>query len=261
MKLPVRETLSLIDETQKRVPASHHQMARRTLPMKIAVCMKRVPDTATRLTFTADGQSVDTSEVQWVISPYDEFAIEEGLRIRERAGEGSVTVITIGPEGASKEIRQALGMGADDGVLAVCDEPLDPIQTARSLAAILADRADDVVLFGKQSVDSQGAQVGALVARLLDRPFVNDIAAIEVGDGQVRIERDVRRRTRDHRRAATDRGRRRQEPQRTSIPETQGHHAGEEEVDRQGHATSRRTVPPDHRRHSSCCKTRRSDRR
>lgn len=159
--------------------------------MKIAVCMKRVPDTATRLTFTADGQSVDTSEVQWVISPYDEFAIEEGLRIRERAGEGSVTVITIGPEGASKEIRQALGMGADDGVLAVCDEPLDPIQTARSLAAILADRADDVVLFGKQSVDSQGAQVGALVARLLDRPFVNDIAAIEVSDGQVRIERDA----------------------------------------------------------------------
>ncbi len=159
--------------------------------MKIAVCMKRVPDTATRLTFAADGKSVDTSEVQWVISPYDEYAIEEGLRIRERAGEGTVTAITVGPEGASKELRQALGMGVDDGILAVCDEPLDPIQTARSLVAILADRADDIVLFGKQAVDSQGAQVGALVARLLGRPFVNDIAAIEVSEQQVRIERDI----------------------------------------------------------------------
>ncbi|MGE4620138.1 MAG: electron transfer flavoprotein subunit beta/FixA family protein [Planctomycetota bacterium] len=159
--------------------------------MKIAVCMKRVPDTATRLTFAPDGQSVDTSEVQWVISPYDEYAIEEALRLRERAGQGSVTVITIGPDGASKELRQALGMGADDGVLASCEDSLDPIQTARALAAILAEREDDIILFGKQSVDSQGAQVGALVARLLERPFINDIAAIEVNDGQFRIERDV----------------------------------------------------------------------
>ena len=159
--------------------------------MKIAVCMKRVPDTATRLTFSAEGKSIDTSEVQWVISPYDEYAIEEGLRLRERAGEGTVTVITVGPESASKEIRQALGMGVDDGIQATCDEPLDPIQTARALAAILSQRSDDIVLFGKQSTDSQGAQVGALVARLLERPFVNDIAAIEIDQGKARIERDV----------------------------------------------------------------------
>ncbi|MEC9476089.1 MAG: electron transfer flavoprotein subunit beta/FixA family protein [Planctomycetota bacterium] len=159
--------------------------------MKIAVCMKRVPDTATRLTFGSDGKSIDTSEVQWVISPYDEYAIEEGLRLRERAGEGTVTVISVGPDGASKEIRQALGMGADDAVLATCEETLDPIQTARALAKILENRSDDIVLFGKQTVDSQGAQIGALVARLLDRPFVNDIASIEVSDGAVRIERDV----------------------------------------------------------------------
>ncbi len=159
--------------------------------MKIAVCMKRVPDTATRLTFSADGKSIDTSEVQWVISPYDEHAIEEALRLREKSGDGSVTVITVGPDSSTKELRQALGMGADDAVLATCDTPLDPIQTARSLAAILAERGDDIVLFGRQSVDAQGSQVGALVARILDRPFVNDICAIEVNDGQVRIERDV----------------------------------------------------------------------
>ncbi|MBT5738459.1 MAG: electron transfer flavoprotein subunit beta/FixA family protein [Planctomycetes bacterium] len=159
--------------------------------MKIAVCMKRVPDTATRLTFAPDGQSIDTSEVQWVISPYDEFAIEEALRIRERHGEGSVTVITVGTESSTKELRQALGMGVDDAVLASSEEPLDPIQTARALASILESRADDVVLFGRQAVDSQGAQVGALVARLLDRPFVNDIAAISIEGDQVRIEREV----------------------------------------------------------------------
>ena len=86
--------------------------------MKIAVCMKRVPDTATRLNFAQDGTSIDTSEVQWVISPYDEYAIEEALRIREQIGEGSVTAISVGPESSTKELRKALGMGADDAVLA-----------------------------------------------------------------------------------------------------------------------------------------------
>ncbi len=159
--------------------------------MKIAVCMKRVPDTATRLSFASDGTSIDTSEVQWVISPYDEYAIEEALRIREQHGEGTVTVVCVGPESSTKELRKALGMGVDDAVLATSDEPLDPIQTARALAAILSKRGDDLILFGRQSVDSQGAQVGALVARLLGHPFVNDIAAMAVTDGKVRIEREV----------------------------------------------------------------------
>ncbi len=137
--------------------------------MKIAVCMKRVPDTATRLTFAPDGQSVDTSEVQWVISPYDEYAIEEALRIRERHGEGSVTVITVGSESSTKELRQALGMGVDDAVLASSEEVLDPIQTARALASILESRADDVVLFGRQGGGLSG-RPGRSPGRSLARP-------------------------------------------------------------------------------------------
>ena len=159
--------------------------------MKIAVCIKRVPDTATRLNFAADGTSIDQSEVQWIISPYDEFAIEEGLRLKEKAGEGTVTVITCGPASATKELRQALGMGADDAVHIQTEDDLDPIQIARCLSQVLESRGDDLVLFGRQSVDAQGSQVGALVASQLGRPFANSIASLEVDGTTVRIERDV----------------------------------------------------------------------
>jgi len=159
--------------------------------VKIAVCIKRVPDTATRLNFASDGTSLDQSEVQWIISPYDEFAIEEGLRLKEKSGEGSVTVITCGPSAATKELRQALGMGADDAVHIETEEDLDPIQTARCLAQVLESRGDDLVLFGRQSVDAQGAQMGSLVASLLGRPFANNIAKLEIDGSTVQIERDV----------------------------------------------------------------------
>ena len=159
--------------------------------MKIAVCIKRVPDTATRLNFAEDGISIDQSEVQWIISPYDEFAIEEGLRLKEKLGDGSVTVITCGPSSATKELRQALGMGADDAVHIVTEEDLDPVQTARCLSQVLAGREDDLVLFGRQSVDAQGSQMGALVASILGRPFANNIANLEIDGSTVKIERDV----------------------------------------------------------------------
>ena len=155
--------------------------------MKIAVCIKRVPDTATRLNFAADGTSLDQSEVQWIISPYDEFAVEEGLRLKEKFGEGSVTVITCGPATATKELRQALGMGADDAVHIQTEEDLDPIQTARCLSQVLEGRGDDLVLFGRQSVDAQGSQMGALVARHLGRPFANNLAGLAIDGSTVRI--------------------------------------------------------------------------
>ena len=159
--------------------------------MKIAVCIKRVPDTATRLNFSGDGTSLDQSEVQWIISPYDEFAIEEGLRLKEKVGDATVTVITCGPAASTKEIRQALGMGADDAVHITSESDLDPAQIAHCLSSVLKDRGDDIVLFGRQSADAQGSQMGALVASQLGRPFANNIAKLDVEGSEVKIERDV----------------------------------------------------------------------
>ncbi|HCW45796.1 MAG TPA: hypothetical protein DGU45_10855 [Planctomycetes bacterium] len=166
-------------------------MTTRRITVKIAVCIKRVPDTATRLNFAGDGTSLDQSEVQWIISPYDEFAIEEGLRLKEKVGDATVTVITCGPAASTKEIRQALGMGADDAVHITSEVDLDPAQIAHCLSSVLKDRGDDIVLFGRQSADAQGSQMGALVASQLGRPFANNIAKLDVEGSEVKIERDV----------------------------------------------------------------------
>lgn len=157
--------------------------------MKIAVCMKQVPDTETRVKIASDGKSLDATDLQYIISPYDEFAIEEALLIREKIGEGEVTVITVGGEGATKEVRQALGRGADGGIIISSGEDLDPRQIACALAGVLRERGDDLILFGRQSVDSQGAQVAALVARELKLPFVNDISNLEIDGKKARIGR------------------------------------------------------------------------
>lgn len=159
--------------------------------MKVAVCLKRVPDTAARIKIGADGKSIDPSDVQFVISPYDEFAIEEGIRRKEAAGEGSVTVITVGPESSLETLRKALGMGADEGILVRTDEALDPRQTAEALAAVLRERGDDLVLFGRQSVDAQSAQVGAQTAQIIGLPYVADVVGLEIVDGEARITREV----------------------------------------------------------------------
>jgi len=159
--------------------------------VKIAVCLKRVPDTATRVRIGGDGKSIDPADVQYIISPYDEFALEEALLIREKAGEGEVTVITVGPEAASKEVRTALGMGADAGVIIQAEVALDPRQIACALVGVLKDRGDALILFGRQSVDSQGAQVAALVAREMSLPFVNDIISLEIDGAKVRVGRDT----------------------------------------------------------------------
>jgi electron transfer flavoprotein beta subunit len=159
--------------------------------MKVAVCLKRVPDTASRIRVAAGGKSIDPSDLQYIISPYDEFAIEEGIRRKEAAGTGSVTVITVGPEAAVETLRKALGMGADEGILVRCDEELGPRRTAEALAAALRGRGDDLVLFGRQSVDAQTSQVGAQVAVLLGIPYVGDVVALEISGREARITREV----------------------------------------------------------------------
>jgi electron transfer flavoprotein beta subunit len=160
--------------------------------MKIAVCIKRVPDSETRVKIAADGKSFDESGVKFALNPYDEFAVEEGLRRKEKAGSGEVAVISLGPAAAQETIRTALAMGADRGVLLQVDKvPVDGFETAKLLAAELKDGGWDLILFGKMAIDDYNHQVGPIVAELLSLPCVTAVAHLDIDGTKGVAEREV----------------------------------------------------------------------
>src|SRR5262245_18894380 len=122
--------------------------------MKIAVWIKRVPDSETRVKIAADGKSLNDTGVKFVLNPYDEFALEEALRRKEKAGSGEVVVFSLGPAAAQETIRTALSWGADRGVLLQVEKiPADPYETAQILAAELQSSSWDLILFGRMAID------------------------------------------------------------------------------------------------------------
>src|SRR5207244_9374670 len=142
--------------------------------MKIAVCVKRVPDSETRVKMASDGKSLDETGVKFILNPYDEFAVEEALRRKEQAGSGEVVVVSLGPAAAQETIRTALAMGADRGVLLEADRvPVDGLEVAKALAAELKNGGYDLILFGKMAGDEYNHQVGPVVAGMLDPPCVS----------------------------------------------------------------------------------------
>jgi electron transfer flavoprotein beta subunit len=160
--------------------------------MKVVVCVKRVPDTETRIRIAGDGKSIDHGETNFVLNPYDEYAVEEAVQLKENAG-AEVTVLSYGPEEATKEIRTALAMGADAGVLIKDAAALtrDSFAVATVLAQALRSMEFDLLFFGKQAVDDDNAAVGPMVAGLLDLPCVSAINKFEQADGTVTVQRDV----------------------------------------------------------------------
>src|SRR5881398_955850 len=160
--------------------------------MRIAVCIKRVPDSETRVKIAPDGKSLDEAGVKFILNPYDEFAVEEGLRLKENAGAGEVVVIALGPPAAQEPIRTALAMGADRGVLLQTQGlHADGLETARALAAELKDNEFDLILLGKMAIDDYNHQVGPMVAELLDLPCITAIAHLEIGGGKGTAEREI----------------------------------------------------------------------
>jgi electron transfer flavoprotein beta subunit len=166
--------------------------------MRVLVCVKRVPLTGGRMVLTADEQAIETRHLGFTISPHEECGVEEAVRLVEAHG-GSVTVLTLGPPEAEEQVRDMLAVGADRGVLLVNDsnEEWDPQGTASAiLAAIEADRASsgeefDLVIFGNESADSGGYQVGIRVAHALGRPVVTGLKGLSVSDGVARCEQEV----------------------------------------------------------------------
>ena len=149
--------------------------------MKIAVCIKRVPDSETRVKIGSDGKRLDEAGVKFVLNPYDEFAVEEALQRKEKAGSGEVAVVCLGPAAAQETIRTALAMGADRGVLLQTDTiPADGFVTAQAIAAELKGGGWDLILFGKMAIDDYNQQVGPMVAELLGLPCVTAVAHLEL---------------------------------------------------------------------------------
>ena len=159
--------------------------------MNITVCIKRTPDTETRVRIAADGVSVDPGGVKYIVSPYDEIAVEAALRMREAAGDGQVAVVSLGPSNASEQLRSALAMGADRAVLLEGDAGMDGLATAKGLAAELGDHDAALILFGVKAADDDQQQVGPMVATLLDRPCVTAVSSFEITGDSVRCRREV----------------------------------------------------------------------
>lgn len=159
--------------------------------MNSIVCIKRVPDSGARIRIAEDGRGIETAGLKYVMNPYDEYALEEAIQLKEEAGEGTVTAVCLGPSGATETLRNALAMGADEAVLLEGEPPLDGLVTARALADEIRDRDYDLVFFGKQAIDDDNMQVPLMVAELLDLPAATVVIELEVEDGHVVAHREV----------------------------------------------------------------------
>jgi electron transfer flavoprotein beta subunit len=159
--------------------------------VKILVPIKRVPDPATTIRVLADGSGIATDNVKWVINPFDEIAIEEALRIKEKQAGSEVVLVTIGQSTWQEQLRTGLAMGADRAILVKSDGYLDPLALARILAKIAGDEKADIVLLGKQAIDDDSNQVGQMLAEMLGWPQATFASKVEFADQKVTVIREV----------------------------------------------------------------------
>jgi electron transfer flavoprotein beta subunit len=160
--------------------------------LKIAVCVKAVPDTETKVQIAGDKSNIDFAGVRFITSPYDEFAIEEALKLKEKAG-GETTVFSLGGNEVTDVLRDTLARGVDNAVhLSDPDfENLDPLNTAKALAAAIKEGGFDIVFCGQQGVGGDNSQVPSMLAELLDWPQATVVMKFEVNDGKFRAEREI----------------------------------------------------------------------
>jgi electron transfer flavoprotein beta subunit len=164
--------------------------------MNILVCVKRVPQTGGRIVLTPDGQEIDTRFLGFTVSPHEECAVEEAVRIVEKTG-GTTTVLTLGPAAAEDQLRDAMAIGIERAIHLETDgREWDPLATAEAITETIkseeaANGPFDLIMFGNESADTGGFQVGVRVAVALDRPIVTGIKGLEVGEGSIVARRDA----------------------------------------------------------------------
>lgn len=152
--------------------------------MNSIVCIKQVPDTEAILKIDSEGTGIVEEGTKYAANPYDEYAVEEALRLREKFGDGKVTIISVGPQRAEETMRYYLAMGADEGILIKDEEPQkrDPLSVARCLAEVIKGMDYDVIWCGKQAIDDDSGQVGAMLAEFLDIPQATVVTEFEVAE-------------------------------------------------------------------------------
>jgi electron transfer flavoprotein beta subunit len=156
------------------------------------VCVKQVPDTTTRVKVAADGRSLDPAGVTLILNPYDEFALEQALRVKEQLGAGEVVVVSLGPALVQTALRTALALGADRALHLKNDTVApDALAVAKALAEAIRPLEPGLVWLGKQAMDGDGAQVGPMLATLLARPCVSAVAAFSLTGQTARVEREI----------------------------------------------------------------------
>jgi electron transfer flavoprotein beta subunit len=160
--------------------------------VKLAVCVKRVPDMDVRFRIGADNVSVDETGLKFDLNDFDAWAVEAALQLKDKNAGSEVTVISLGADVVQETIRKALSMGADRGIHLKADKvPFDGFAVASALAAELKSGAYDLILFGKMSPDSSNGVVGQMVAELLDLPCVSAISSLEIANGKGTAKREL----------------------------------------------------------------------
>ena len=157
--------------------------------MNIIVCVSHVPDTTTRINVAGDQKTMDAAGVKFILNPYDEFAVEEGLKLRDKH-KGEVIAISVGDDKAKEAIRQALAMGADKGVLVKGDKK-DAFQVASMLAEAIKPLNADIILMGKQSIDFDGMEIAPMLSELLGLPAATVVVKLDIDGAKATIEKEV----------------------------------------------------------------------
>jgi len=157
--------------------------------LNLAVLVKLVPDTEASLKIGEDRKYISTADVNFVLNPYDEYAVEEALKLKEKFG-GTVTVISLGGDEAVKALRNSLAMGADEGIHVKNPGGLDMLGVAKALSNSLKDKGYDLIFAGRQAVDDDCGAIGPMVATLLDIPHVSTVTKLEVESDKLTAERE-----------------------------------------------------------------------
>jgi electron transfer flavoprotein beta subunit len=160
--------------------------------MKSLVCISHVPDTTTKIQYTADGKALDKNGVTFIINPYDEFGLVRAIEFKEQSGQGNVTVLCVGNADVEPTLRKALAVGADDAVrIDTGSNEIDGLYVAQQIAAYAQGKGFDFIFFGKESIDSNGSEVPGMVAELLDLPFISQAIHLTVEGGKAKVHREL----------------------------------------------------------------------
>lgn len=157
--------------------------------MNILVCITHVPDTTSKITFTDDNTKFNSNGVQFIIGPYDDYALARAIELKEQAG-GTVTVLNVGGAETEPTIRKALAIGADDAIR-IDAEPTDAFFVAQQIAAIIKQNSYDLILMGRESIDYNGGQVHSMVGELVGMPSVSPVMQLDVTGDTAQLAREI----------------------------------------------------------------------